>query len=97
VHILVTGGAGFIGYNAVTRFMERGHRVTVLDNLSRRGARANLGALQAAGLGRFVQCDVRDSASLTSALHEAGEVDSVLHLAAQVAVTTSLTNPREDF
>jgi len=97
VHIFVTGGAGFIGYNAVSRLLAAGHAVTVLDNLSRRGARTNLAALQAAGLGRFIECDVRDSAALTAALREAGKIDAVLHLAAQVAVTTSVVNPREDF
>lgn len=95
--ILITGGAGFIGTNAAERFAKDGWRVIVLDNLSRAGTDKNLAYLREA-LGdqlKFIQSDVRvPSAELTRAVSES---EAILHLAAQVAVTTSVTNPRSDF
>lgn len=94
---LVTGGAGFIGSNHVDRLLARGERVTVYDNLSRRGAEANLTWLQQKhGLHSFrlVVADVRDA----DALHQAVQgADVVVHLAGQTAVTTSVEDPRSDF
>ena len=93
---LITGGAGFIGSNYAFRLLKRGEQVTLYDNLSRRGAQANLQWL-ASTYGkdafRFVQGDVRDPALLTAAAYEA---DVIVHLAAQVAVTTSGEQPRRD-
>ncbi len=93
---LITGGAGFIGSNYAFRLLKRGEQVTLYDNLSRRGAQANLQWL-ASTYGkdafRFVQGDVRDPALLTAAAYEA---DVIVHLAAQVAVTTSVEQPRRD-
>jgi CDP-paratose 2-epimerase len=95
-HYLVTGGAGFIGSNYVHRLAQRGERVTVFDNLSRRGAEANLAWLRASvgdDAFRFVHGDVRNAALLTTLTID---VDVVVHLASQVAVTTSVQRPRED-
>lgn len=97
MHYLVTGGAGFIGSNYVHRLLKRGERVTVFDNLSRRGALSNLDWLQAAfgaDAFRLIQGDVRDATLLATA---ARDVDVIIHLASQVAVTTSVAHPREDF
>ncbi len=94
---LVTGGAGFIGSNYVSRLLQRGEQVTVLDNMSRAGARLNLEWLrQTYGDRAFklVTGDVRDAKTTRDAAREA---DVIVHLAAQVAVTTSVTQPREDF
>jgi CDP-paratose 2-epimerase len=94
---LVTGGAGFIGTNYVARLIQRGEQVIIYDNLSRQGASLNLQWLeQAFGEDTFhlVVGDVRDAALLTSI---ARNVDVIVHLAGQVAVTTSVTHPREDF
>jgi len=94
---LITGGAGFIGSNYVSRLLDRGEKVTIYDNLSRAGAPLNLQWLSDAyGEGAFtlVEGDVRDSASLTHALRD---IDIVIHLAGQVAVTSSVSHPREDF
>ncbi len=94
---LVTGGAGFIGSNYVNRLLQRGEHVTVYDNLSRRGAGLNLAWLQQThgkGSFRLVQGDVRDVSLLTAVARDA---DVIVHLAGQVAVTTSVTHPREDF
>ncbi|MGO9831478.1 MAG: GDP-mannose 4,6-dehydratase [Myxococcaceae bacterium] len=95
---LVTGGAGFIGCNAVQRWLAAGHRVVVLDDLSRRGADANLEWLRRqAGQLVFERVDIRDAAALDASLARHRDAAVVLHLAAQVAVTTSVANPRQDF
>ena len=96
---LVTGGAGFIGSNAARTLSRRGAQVIILDNLSRETGRLNLSWLQDE-LGKdgfvFVEADVRDEASVTSVFREHGAFDVVLHLAGQVAVTTSVAEPRAD-
>lgn len=95
-HYLVTGGAGFIGVNYVNRLLARGEQVTVLDNLSRPGAIKNLEWLHTQHKKQFVfiKGDIRDYNLMLGALKD---VDVVVHLAAQVAVTTSVTDPRNDF
>jgi CDP-paratose 2-epimerase len=94
---LVTGGAGFIGSNYVNRLLKRGEKVTVYDNLSRAGSKMNLRWLiEQHGEKSFdlVVGDVRDAGQLVLAARKA---DVIVHLAAQVAVTTSVIQPREDF
>lgn len=94
---LITGGAGFIGSNYVSHLLTRGGKVTVYDNLSRSGALTNLRWLNekyGEGSYRLIEGDVRDSVLLSHAVNEA---DVIVHLAGQVAVTSSVTNPREDF
>ncbi len=93
----ITGGAGFIGSNYVHRLLTRGEKVIVYDNLSRAGAPRNLAWLQETfgeKAFRLVVGDVRDAAQLAISTREA---DVIVHLAAQVAVTTSVVRPREDF
>ena len=94
---LVTGGAGFIGSNYVHRLLSRGEHVTIYDNLSRAGAPVNMAWLEETfgknGC-RLIVGDVADGAHLAEAAQDA---DVIVHLAGQVAVTTSVTNPREDF
>src|SRR5438874_1707011 len=92
--VLVTGGAGFIGCNWAARLMRTGHTVTIFDNLSRPGAHLNLEWLRGLGPLTFVKGDVRDAAALTDVTK--GQ-DAVYHLAGQVAVTTSVVDPRDDF
>ena len=94
---LVTGGAGFIGSNYAARLIARGERVTIYDNLSRIGAPLNLKWLRSTyGKNSFelVEGDVRDAQLITKCARTA---DVIVHLAGQVAVTTSVSNPREDF
>ncbi len=92
--VLVIGGAGFIGCNWVARLLREGHSVTVFDNLSRKGTAANLEWLRTQGAFDFVRGDVREAATVNAVVN--GQ-DAVYHLAAQVAVTTSVVNPRLDF
>lgn len=94
--MLIIGGAGFIGVNAADFFVARGWRVSVLDNLSRRGADRNLDWLRRRRNVGFTKADIRDAAAMDTTLGERG-YDAVLHLAGQVAVTSSVANPREDF
>lgn len=96
-HYLITGGAGFIGTNLADHYLAKRQRVTVFDNLSRPGSEENVRWLQQrhGELLTIVKGDVRSDESLLRDLVEG--VDVVFHLAAQVAVTTSVTNPRADF
>lgn len=94
---LITGGAGFIGSNYVYRLLERGETVTIYDNLSRAGGSKNLDWLEESfgkNGSKLIVGDVADVALLTEAAKNA---DVIVHLAGQVAVTTSVMNPRDDF
>lgn len=96
-YTLITGGAGFIGSNYAARCLGRGEKVMIFDNLSRRGADLNIEWLS----DRFdrrsfelVKEDVRNAAAIKTAAKGA---DRIVHLAGQVAVTTSVGDPRTDF
>ncbi len=93
---LITGGAGFIGSNLAQRLLADGRRVLVFDNLSRAGVRTNLRMMQERYSDRLEieVADVRDVGAVARAVNRAEEI---YHLAAQVAVTTSLTAPVDDF
>jgi CDP-paratose 2-epimerase len=94
--ILITGGAGFLGVNAAVHLIKGGAYVTLLDNLSRPGTERNLRWLITRYPNRasFVKEDVRNADALAE--HVRGQ-DAILHLAGQVAVTTSLVDPNADF
>ncbi len=85
-HILVTGGAGFIGSHTVEHLLERGFWVRVLDNLST-GKRDNLPRHECLS---FIEGDINDSAVLTAAMQG---ISHCLHLAAQVSVVRSVEDP----
>jgi len=93
---LVTGGAGFIGSNLADRLAREGNDVVVFDNLSRDGAAANVAWLRKRHSRRLavVTADIRDGDAVAMAARDASVV---FHLAAQVAVTRSLSAPLEDF
>ncbi|TSC59570.1 MAG: dTDP-D-glucose 4,6-dehydratase [Candidatus Peregrinibacteria bacterium Greene0416_62] len=96
--ILITGGVGFIGVNAAERFLKEGWEVEIFDNFSRRGVELNERYLQGVTNAKNLTIhrgDVRRDQDLLVQLCE--QADVVLHLAAQVAVTTSVTDPRTDF
>ncbi|CCE11294.1 putative CDP-tyvelose-2-epimerase [Bradyrhizobium sp. STM 3843] len=94
--VLITGGCGFIGCNLADRLASRGDKVVVLDNLVRAGVRENAQWLKSRHADRIsvVVGDVRDPITVIDVVREAG---AVLHLAAQVAVTSSLQTPIDDF
>ena len=96
MRFLITGGAGFIGSNAARRLRALRHDVVVLDNFLRPASRFNRAWLEATDPGiRFVEADVRDAEALERVLAE--PYDAVLHLAGQVAVTTSIVDPVTDW
>ncbi|MGH8179260.1 MAG: NAD-dependent epimerase/dehydratase family protein [Steroidobacter sp.] len=94
--ILITGGAGFVGTNLARRLLMTGAQVRVFDSLARAGCEDNVAWMnqQFPGSVEYLRGDIRDEEAVRAAVTG---VDHVFHLAAQVAVTTSLTNPREDF
>ena len=88
-NILITGGAGFIGVNTADYFAAKGYKVTILDNCSRRGAEDNIRWLLSRHPDvKVIRIDiVYDQHTLDDA---AAEADAIIHLAGQVAVTTSV-------
>jgi CDP-paratose 2-epimerase len=94
--VVITGGAGFIGTNLADRLLNSGEEVLLFDNLARDGVEQNLRWLQArhGNRLRLSRRDIRDRAAVVAAVKGAS---CVFHLAAQVAVTTSLQNPLLDF
>lgn len=103
--VIVTGGCGFIGIHCVKRLLDEGTSVICIDNLSRPTAGYNLAELRshprASQSLRFFQIDIRDRKALEEVFRDAGggtgSVEAVFHEAAQVAVTISVADPREDF
>lgn len=93
--ILITGGVGFIGVNAALHFAKIGHEICVVDNFSRRGVEANAKFLK----NSFPKVEIirSDVANVKKYLPFLKKADLVLHLAAQTAVTTSITDPVTDF
>jgi UDP-glucose-4-epimerase GalE len=83
--VLVTGGAGYIGSHAVKALRAAGHAVVVLDDLS-------AGHREAAGDGVFIEADVRDTAAVRAALQEY-HIEAVMHFAALLSVSESVSNP----
>jgi len=94
--MLITGGAGFIGVNAADKFCSDGWKVSVLDNLSRRGAKENLEWLTSRHDVSVVEADIRNSTLMEKSLSEM-KPNVLLHLAGQVAVTSSVEDPSTDF
>ena len=93
--LLVIGGAGFIGVNTARHFLKNNWQVTVFDNFSRKGTDITVQLLQKDFPDvRVVRGDVCRDLNLLA--DEVGKHDAVIHLAAQVAVTTSISDPRND-
>ncbi len=95
--ILITGGAGFLGSNISASLASEGHEITILDNLSRTGSRSNLEQISATlPQIHFHKGDIRDAA-LVSDIISSLKPHVLLHFAGQVAMTTSIEDPRSDF
>ena len=94
--LLITGGCGFLGSNLAAHAIERGLDLCVFDNLSRQGSQANLTWLNSQGQFTHVHGDIRNAFDVERAV-ERFRPDMVFHLAGQVAMTTSIANPRLDF
>lgn len=94
-YVLITGGAGFIGTNVARSYLDEGQIVHIFDNLSRAGVDLNISELQRNYPDQviFTKGDVRERAAVKKAVSGA---TAVYHLAAQVAVTTSLEDPVSD-
>jgi len=95
--ILITGGAGFIGCHTTRYFASKGHEVVIIDNLSRKGTSENLDWLREGHPVTHYETDIRDFEAVTDIFNREKDFSDVIHLAAQVAVTTSVANPRDDF
>lgn len=95
---LITGGCGFVGSNLAHALIEDGEEVSVQDNLSRFGSWQNLEWLQQSHPKKFIfeANDVRDTESIRNVIKDF-QPDVIAHLAGQVAMTTSLNDPRLDF
>ncbi len=94
--ILITGGCGFIGSNLASYFSKT-NDITVFDSLARKGSEKNLAYLKSAVYAkkiRFVKGLITDTVLIAKLVEE---TDVILHLAAQVAVTSSIAHPRDDF
>jgi CDP-paratose 2-epimerase len=97
--ILITGSAGFIGSHLAKYFIQSGDQVVGVDNLSRKGTDVNLRILKDTHTKNFIfyREDIRNFKNIVEIFKKNGPFDLIIHEAAQVAVTTSIINPREDF
>ncbi|MHB9139005.1 MAG: GDP-mannose 4,6-dehydratase [Victivallaceae bacterium] len=94
--ILINGGGGFLGSNLAAEALKRRDSIQIVDNLSRIGSEKNLIWLHSLGHFEFTRADVRDAAAI-EAIIKASRPDVIFHLAGQVAMTTSIADPRTDF
>jgi CDP-paratose 2-epimerase len=94
--LLITGGCGFLGSNLASDALGRGDELVVFDSLYRNGSRENLTWLQTQGNFKFEHGDIRNQNDITRVI-QAYQPDTIFHLAGQVAMTTSIINPRMDF
>lgn len=93
---LITGGCGFIGSNLAAEVLKRGGELVIFDNLFRFGSSSNLNWLRERGDFTYYPYDIRNANDVETVV-KTEKPDVVFHLAGQVAMTTSITNPRMDF
>lgn len=96
-YVLITGGAGFVGVNLADHLLHQGHKVIIYDNLSRAGVEKNLKWLLSEHSAENVWVEIADIRNIYRLKHVVKHAKMVYHLAAQVAVTTSLDDPCHDF
>ncbi len=93
--LLITGGSGFIGSNLASHFLEKKYEVTIFDNFERKGTKDNLNWLKRSFRQiKIIKGDIRKMQDIKKAVKDK---DIIFHMAAQVAVTTSVIDPRTDF
>ena len=93
---MITGGCGFLGSNIASQVLKQGDSLLVYDNLSRIGGEENLKWLRSFGEFEFVKADTKDFEKVAEVV-KTYRPDVIYHLAGQVAMTTSIANPRLDF
>jgi CDP-paratose 2-epimerase len=93
---LITGGCGFIGSNLAQEVLKNGDELIIFDNLSRRGSSLNFTLLQKQGSFKYYPYDIRNPNDVEVVIKE-DKPDYIFHLAGQVAMTTSISNPRLDY
>ena len=93
---LINGGCGFIGSNLAAEVLRRGEELYVFDNLYRHGSADNLKWLQSKGEFKYYPYDIRNANDVETVIKEV-KPDYIFHLSGQVAMTTSIANPRLDF
>lgn len=96
MRILVTGGAGFIGSTTSRALLEDGHDVGILENFSRPGSRTNLEWIREVGSPQVFEGSIVDAGLVDDCFFDF-KPEAIVHLAAQVAVTFSVEDPRHDF
>lgn len=93
---LITGGCGFLGSNIARKILDMGDELFIFDNLSRYGSEKNLEWLKSKGSFKFFHGDIRNKEDISSVIREVSP-NVIYHLAGQVAMTTSINDPRLDF
>jgi len=95
--ILVNGGCGFVGSNLSAKGIMNGDEVVVFDNLYREGTAENLAYLRTLGNFKYINGDIRNANDVENVFKKEAPFDAIFHLAGQVAMTTSIEDPRLDF
>jgi len=93
---LITGGCGFLGSNISSEILKQGHELIVFDSLYRFGSYQNLEWLRQQGEFHFIHGDIRNTNDVERMIQQ-NKPDVIYHLAGQVAMTTSIADPRMDF
>lgn len=96
MRLLITGGCGFLGSNLASYAIEKGFDVSILDNMSRIGSEKNREWLKSLGRFTFIHGDTRNKNDIENVISK-GKFDAIYHLAGQVTMTKSLTDPYRDF
>ena len=96
MRVLITGGCGFLGSNIAQKILEMGDELFIFDDLSRFGSEKNFDWLKSKGHFTFFHGDIRDKEKVADVITDV-KPDVIYHLAGQVAMTTSINNPRLDF
>ncbi len=93
---LITGGCGFLGSNIASEILKQNDELLIYDNLSRIGGKDNLSWLKSIGEFEFIKADTNNFSKVSEVIKSC-QPDVIYHLAGQVAMTTSIQNPRLDF